>query len=349
MGKVFVSVGASLDGFVAGQGGGPRNPLGDGGAAVHAWAFRQRTFRRSLGLGEDGETGGDDAVLSATLARTGATIIGKRMFEEGEASWPEEAPFRTPVFVLTGEVRRPWERKGGTTFVFVNDGIESALLQAREAAGPRDVRVGGGAATIREYLHAGLVEELCLSVAPVLLGRGVRLLDGVDPERVALEPVETVAGQGVTHLRYRVSRPTSDRDASTARLVRRPPAAVLAAFADPARLARWWGPKGFRNTFEAFDFRPGGAWRYVMHGPDGRSYPNESAFAEVGPGRVVIDHVVKPRYRLTVTLDAEGGWTRLGWRQRFETAELCRKLLAIVGPANEENLDRLEAELERGG
>lgn len=206
MGKVYVSVGITLDGFIAGPNGKAGNPLGDGGLAIHDWAFRQRAFRRHLGLGEDGETGQDDRFLEAILERTGASILGKRMFEEGEQGWPEEAPFHTPVFVLTHEVRQPWVRKGGTTFHFVNDGIQSALRRAREAAGARDVRIGGGARTIQQYLQAGLVDEMTLSVAPIILGKGVRLLEGIDPAGLALQPVEALHSPAVTHLRFAVRR-----------------------------------------------------------------------------------------------------------------------------------------------
>jgi len=209
MSKVFVDLGISLDGFIAGPNGGPTNPLGDGGLGIHAWMFAQQAFRDHLQLGPGGETGADNRYVEALFARTGASILGKRMFEEGERSWPEEAPFRTPVFVLTREVRTPWERKGGTTFFFVNDGIQSALRQARHAAGARDVRISGGARTVGQYLDAGLVDELSQSVAPILLGGGVRLFDAVDHRAVAFDLVETIASPAITHLRYAVRRPTS--------------------------------------------------------------------------------------------------------------------------------------------
>ena len=132
--------------------------------------------------------------------------MGKRMFDGGEHSWPDEAPFHTAVFVLTHQARSPWERPGGTTFYFVNDGIESALRQARHASGDRDVRIAGGADVIRQYLNAGLVDELAIAVSPVLLGNGLRLFDGVDPERVALQLVEARHSPRVTHLSYAVKR-----------------------------------------------------------------------------------------------------------------------------------------------
>jgi dihydrofolate reductase len=132
--------------------------------------------------------------------------MGKRMFDGGELAWPEEAPFHTPVFVVTHTRRDPWERPGGTTFRFVNDGIESALFQAREAAGDRDVRVAGGAETIQQYLDAGLVDEFSITLAPVLFGRGIRLFDHVDPDRLALDQARTDASSRVTHLTYTTAK-----------------------------------------------------------------------------------------------------------------------------------------------
>ena len=206
MSKVFFDVGISLDGFIAGPNRGPRNPLGDGGLSIHAWAFRQREFQRHLGLADDGETGDDNRIVAEIFGRIGASIMGKRMFEEGEANWPENAPFHTPVFVLTHERRRPWERPGGTTFHFVDDGIESVLERARAAAGGKDIRISGGADVIRQYLDAGLVDEFQLHYAPVLLGSGVRLFDGVDRSRFSVEIVGATYSPAVAHVRYAVKR-----------------------------------------------------------------------------------------------------------------------------------------------
>jgi len=130
--------------------------------------------------------------------------MGKRMFDLGEQAWPEEAPFHTPVFVVTHEKRDPWERPGGTTFHFVNDGIETALDQAREAAGDRDVRIAGGGATILQYVNAGLIDEFSIALSPVLFGSGIRLFEGVNAGRVALEPVHAKPTQRVTHLTYAI-------------------------------------------------------------------------------------------------------------------------------------------------
>ena len=165
---------------------------------LQQWMFPQRFIRENLGLGQDGEEGRDGDVFRETFERTGATVLGKRMFDLGERSWPADAPYHTPVFVVTHEKRDPWKRPGGTTFHFVNDGIEAALDQARAAAGHRDVRVAGGGQTILEYVNAGLVDEFSIALSPVLLGSGIRLFDGVDASRVALEPVRAEPSPRVT-------------------------------------------------------------------------------------------------------------------------------------------------------
>lgn len=173
---------------------------------LQAWAFPLRWFRENLKLGEGGEEGLDNDIARATYDRTGASVMGKRMFDGGELAWPEEAPFHTPVFVVTHERRDPWERPGGTTFHFVNDGIESALSQARQAAGDRDVRIAGGAETIQQYLDAGLVDEFTVTVSPVLFGSGTRLFDRIDADRLALQQVRAEASSRVTHLTYSVAK-----------------------------------------------------------------------------------------------------------------------------------------------
>jgi dihydrofolate reductase len=205
MSKVFVNVGMSLDGFIAGLNGGPKNPMGGVSPLLHAWMFKQDVFRKKLGIPGDGETGRDNELATRTFDRIGANIMGKRMFDEGEAAWPEDAPFHCPVYVLTKEKRDPWPRPGGTTFYFVNDGIERAFELAKEAAGSKDVRISGGAALIRQYLEAGYVEELEISLAPVILGEGVRLFEGIGRSKLKLEMEEVIPSSGVTHLRYRVS------------------------------------------------------------------------------------------------------------------------------------------------
>jgi dihydrofolate reductase len=205
-GKVFFSVSMSLDGFIApGQ---QQDPEPGRWMAqwmeLQAWAFPLRFFRENLKLGEGGEEGRDNDIARETHLRTGASVMGKRLFDLGEQAWPEEAPFHTPVFVVTHTERDPWERPGGTTFHFVNDGIEAALDRAREAAGDRDVRIAGGAATILQYVNAGLVDEFSIALSPVLFGSGIRLFEGVDAGRVDLVPVRAEPTQRVSHLTYAV-------------------------------------------------------------------------------------------------------------------------------------------------
>jgi dihydrofolate reductase len=204
MGNVFFSIGLSLDGFIAGLNASPTNPLGDGGLDIHKWLFLQRSFRRNLKLGDDGETGVDDKIVEGIFNRTGANIIGMRLFEEGEANWPEEAPFHSPVFVLSHKQRSSWERKGGTTFYFVNDGVESALQQARQVAGRKDIRIVGGAEVIRQYLNAGLVDEFTIHYAPLFLGQGIRLFDRIDKDRFSVLGIKAIHSPLVTHLQYKV-------------------------------------------------------------------------------------------------------------------------------------------------
>jgi len=206
MSKVFFDVGVSLDGYIAGPNRGPKNPLGDGGVGMHEWIFRTATFRDRLGLGGAGEASVDDATVKHVFERTGANVMGRCMFDEGEVNWPEDAPFRSPVFVLTHDVREPWVRKGGTTFYFVTDGIESALAQAKAAAKGKDVRISGGAETIRQYLDAGHIDEFTLHIAPVILGEGVRLFHRLSPEKLKVEQTASSGSPLVTHVDYRVLR-----------------------------------------------------------------------------------------------------------------------------------------------
>ena len=179
-GKVFFSVSMSLDGFIAPQS--PEDLMGQQWMELQAWIFPQRFFRERLKLGEGGEEGRDNDIVRETFERTGASVMGKRMFDAGERAWPEEAPFRTPVFVVTHEKRDPWERPGGTTFHFVNDGSE--------------------AATIVQYVNAALIDEFTIALSPVLFGSGVRLFEGVDAGRATLVPVRSEPTERVTHLTY---------------------------------------------------------------------------------------------------------------------------------------------------
>jgi dihydrofolate reductase len=210
--KVFVNVSMSLDGYMAPEGMDLEH-FADPGykdwrnkwMSLHAWLLPLKFLRENLDLGEGGETGTDNDLAEATFKRTGVSIMGKRMFDLGEQSWPEEAPFHTPVFVVTHEEREPWERPGGTTFYFVNDGIDSAMKRAREVADGRDIRVAGGADTIVQFMNAGMVDELEIALAPVLLGGGTSLIREVDSDRITLEMSEAIHSPRVTHLRYRVN------------------------------------------------------------------------------------------------------------------------------------------------
>jgi len=204
----------SLDGYVAGPNQSVDNPLGEGGLRLHEWVFPTKTFLAMQGNPDGGETGINDDVLREGFENVGATIMGRNMFgpvrgpwgdNPWKGWWGENPPYHHPAFVLTHHAREPLVMQGGTTFHFVTDGIESALAQARRAAGDKDVAIGGGARTIRQYLAAGLLEEIEIHLVPLLLGSGERLLDHLDADKIKLEPIRTIAGPGVTHLKYRVT------------------------------------------------------------------------------------------------------------------------------------------------
>jgi dihydrofolate reductase len=204
MSKVFVDVGLSLDGYLAGPNRSPGNPLGDGGPSIHGWLFETATFRDMLGLPAPARQSPDDDLVREVFRRAGAYVMGRRMFDEGEVSWPENPPFRAPVFVLTNAVRAPWPRPGGTTFHFVTDGIASALGRAKAAAAGKDVRISGGAETVRQYLQAGLIDEMTLHVAPMLLGDGLRLFDTLKPSDLKLAQQGVRSSPLTTHITYQV-------------------------------------------------------------------------------------------------------------------------------------------------
>ena len=217
MSRLTLDISVSLDGFVAGPGRTLEEPLGAGGERLHEWALATASFREAHGR-EGGERGVDDEVVRESVSNTGATVMGRRMFSGGDgpwaddpnadAWWGDDPPFHHPVFVLTHHPREPVTKSGGTTFTFVTDGIESALEQARAAAGPKNVAVAGGAQVAQQYLAAGLLDELQLHVAPVLLGDGVRLFDNhVGDAPAELECTRVIESpSGATHLSYRVAR-----------------------------------------------------------------------------------------------------------------------------------------------
>ncbi|MET7672302.1 dihydrofolate reductase family protein [Micromonospora luteifusca] len=198
----------SLDGYVAGPEQSPQDPLGRGGLQLHEWFFGLDTWRAQHGL-TGGDRGVDANVVEEMTRDLGAYVMGRKMFGGGDGDWDEswqgwwgdDPPFHTPVFVLSHHPREPLVMRGGTEFRFVTDGIHSALRQAQEAAGDRQVSIAGGASTVRQYLAAGLIDTLQLHLVPIVLGGGERLFDGIAPR---LEQVAVVAGPTVTHLTYRV-------------------------------------------------------------------------------------------------------------------------------------------------
>jgi dihydrofolate reductase len=206
MSKVFVNVGLSLDGYLAPDGMTMENPgyknWGEKWGALMSWLLNQQYMRDSLKLGSGGDTGPENDMVRRTTERIGANIMGKRMFDQGERAWPEEAPFHTPVYVLTNRMREPWVRPGGTTFYFINDGPERALELARESASSRDVRIAGGADVIQQYLNLGAIDELEIALAPVLFGRGRRLFENLSEPGPTFRIDGVLHGPVATHLRY---------------------------------------------------------------------------------------------------------------------------------------------------
>jgi dihydrofolate reductase len=211
MSKVRVHIAVSADGYVAGPNQSEENPLGEGGEQIHDWMLALKAWREPHGR-EGGEVNTNTAVLEEANDNIGAEIMGRGKFgPAGGGPWPEEPwdgwwgedpPFHKPVFVVTHHEREPLTLTD-TTFTFVTDGIESALEQAKEAAGDQDVYIGGGASIINQYLAAGLVDEIEVHVSPLILGGGERLFDGVGPD-LKLEQLRAVEAPGVAHLKYRV-------------------------------------------------------------------------------------------------------------------------------------------------
>jgi dihydrofolate reductase len=198
----------SLDGYGAGSEQSLANPLGVGGEELHKWFVATRTFQQLFGR-EGGTTGVDDAFAARGHKNIGAYILGRNMFGPVRGPWPDETwkgwwgdnpPYHCPVFVLTRHPRAPLAMEGGTTFHFVTDGIQAALKRAREAAGRKDIQLGGGVATIRQYLNAGLIDEMHLAISPVLLGAGEHLLAGIDLPKLGYRCAEHVPTLGATHV-----------------------------------------------------------------------------------------------------------------------------------------------------
>jgi len=215
MSRVRVAAfGVSLDGFGAGPNQSLEHPLGEGFGEIMSWFFPTQFFRRMHAGQQDGETGVDNSMAEKSFENVGAWILGRNMFgpvrgpwpnEDWKGWWGEEPPYHCQVFVLTHHARGTLRMKGGTTFHFVTDGIEAALERARQAAGGRDVRIGGGTSTVRQYLHAKLIDELHLAQRPLLMGRGENLFAGLDLPALGYQCSERIAGERATHLILRRS------------------------------------------------------------------------------------------------------------------------------------------------
>jgi dihydrofolate reductase len=210
MSKLRLSITMSLDGYVAGPHQSEENPLGVRGTELHEWFFPLKAFREMHGE-QGGAVNASSAVVEDRRANIGATIMGRNMFGPVRGPWPDESwrgwwgddpPYHHPVFVLTHHPREPLEMKGGTTFHFVSDGIESALTQARDAARGDDVWLAGGASVVNQYLAARLVDEVDVSIAPLILGTGARLFQGLDGGTLKLKQIRAVDAPNVTHIKY---------------------------------------------------------------------------------------------------------------------------------------------------
>ena len=210
MSRLKATITMSLDGFVAGPEQSEKDPLGIGGERLHEWMVPLKAFRESHGE-QGGEVNASTPIVEGILGNMGATIMGRNMFGGGpgpwgddpwKGYWGDDPPYHHPVFVLTRYPREPLEMAGGTTFHFVADGIESALEQAKAAAGVQDVSVGGGASAVQQYLAAGLLDEILVSVVPILLGGGARLFDNLGEPKPRLRQTQAIEAPGVTHIRY---------------------------------------------------------------------------------------------------------------------------------------------------
>jgi dihydrofolate reductase len=210
MSKLKLNITMSLDSYVAGPDPSEENPLGIGGEQLHDWLVPLRAWRESHGK-EGGEVNASTPIAEDLLGNVGAVVMGRNMFWGGSGAWGDDPwkgwwgddpPYHSPVFVLTHHAREPLKMEGGTTYYFVTDGIESALEQARAAAGDKDVSLAGGADAAQQYLAAGLLDEVLVSIVPMFLGGGARLFDNLSDTTPKLEQVEAIEAPGVTHIRY---------------------------------------------------------------------------------------------------------------------------------------------------
>jgi dihydrofolate reductase len=215
MARLTLDISMSLDGFIAGPNRTVEQPLGDGGERLHEWIIGLASFRERHGR-SGGERNADDEVVRETLDTAGAVLMGRRMFSGGEGLWEDDPvadgwwgddpPFRVPVFVLTHHARETVAKQSGTSFIFVTDGLESALAQAREAAGDKDVSVAGGASLVQQCIEAGFLDEMQIHLVPVFLGGGVRLFDQLGDTRGDLEVERAIHSPAVTHVKYRLPK-----------------------------------------------------------------------------------------------------------------------------------------------
>ena len=205
MSKIIFDSGISLDGFFAGENRSPNNPMGGVSGKLHMWMFKQKAFWKNIKMEGGEEYGTDSKLIDDVFERTGSYIMGKRMFDEGEVIWAEDL-YEADVYVLTHEKRDPWKHGENTTFHFINDGIESALEKAKSSAKGKDIRIQGGASTIQQFLTAGLVDEFLIHIAPVFLGRGIRLFDGLEDDKYTIEIAEVLTSDLATHLRYKLTK-----------------------------------------------------------------------------------------------------------------------------------------------
>ena len=215
MTRLRFSISMSIDGYMAGPNQSLENPLGVGGEALHDWAVRLESFQKAHGSPGTGDVNASSQVVDEMFQNVGAVIMGRNMFGPIRGEWPDgtwkgwwgnDPPYHMPVFVLTHHARAPQPMDGGTTFSFVTDGIKSAFDQAKSAAGGKDILIGGGASTIRQYLAAGLVDEAGVSIVPLLLGGGERPLEIGADTGITFEQTRVIEAPGVTHLRYRATR-----------------------------------------------------------------------------------------------------------------------------------------------
>ena len=297
----------SLDGYGAGPDQSLDDPLGVGGTQLHQWLLPTRTLQRTLFGKDGGSTGVDDDFAARGFQNVGAWILGRNMFAPSRGEWQDntwkgwwgdDPPYHVPVFILTHHARPPIEMEGGTTFHFVTGGIHEALERARDAAGGKDVRIGGGANTIRQYLREGLIDELHIAVAPVLLGRGEPLLQGLDLRALGYECVQFVASDKATHAVLRRHANPAPEQASAQGMPRKitvetsvhaPIDRVWAAWNDPRAMEQWNAASPDWHTPRAsVDLREGGKFCARMQARGGSvGFDFEGTYTRVAPQRLI--------------------------------------------------------------